>query len=47
LLFFKTVYRVGTLKRWRATLAAWRRQRENMRDVGAIPGENVLVPPAR
>ncbi len=47
LLFFKAVYLLGTLGRWRASLAAWRHRRLNIRDVGTIPGENVLVPPPR
>jgi flavin-dependent dehydrogenase len=42
LAFFKFVYYMGTLKRWRASWRAWRARQNNVRDVGAVPGENVL-----
>jgi flavin-dependent dehydrogenase len=40
--FFKFVYYLGAIKRWKATWAAWQARRRNVRESGAIPGENVL-----
>jgi flavin-dependent dehydrogenase len=42
--FFKLVYYLGSLARWRSSWAAWQARRRNIRDVGALPGENVLGP---
>ena len=43
--FFKAVYFVGALRRWRASLAAWQARRRNRDDVGAVVGENVMGAP--
>jgi flavin-dependent dehydrogenase len=40
--FFKLVYGIGALARWRSSWAAWQARRRNIRDVGALAGENVL-----
>jgi flavin-dependent dehydrogenase len=40
--FFKAVYYLGAIKRWRATWALWRMRHQNARDEGRLPGENVL-----
>jgi flavin-dependent dehydrogenase len=45
LLFFKIVYYVGAIKRWKASWALWQARRRQVRDAGAIPGENVLGAP--
>ncbi len=42
LAFFKAVYYVGAMARWRSSLAAWRARRRNALDHGPVPGENVL-----
>lgn len=44
--FFKAVYYMGSLFTLPGTLRAWRARRRNRRDVGAVPGENVM-PAAR
>ncbi|WP_411565018.1 NAD(P)/FAD-dependent oxidoreductase [Rubrivivax sp. A210] len=41
--FFKLVYYLSALRDWRTTLAAWRLRRFNIRDVGALEGENIAV----
>jgi flavin-dependent dehydrogenase len=43
LAFFKFVYYLGALRHWRRTWAAWRKRRLSIRDLGELPGENVLV----
>jgi 2-polyprenyl-6-methoxyphenol hydroxylase-like FAD-dependent oxidoreductase len=43
LLFFKFIYGLGMLSRWRDSWAAWQARRSNIRDVGALAGENVQV----
>ncbi len=45
LLFFKFVYFMAAARRWRVSWQAWRSRRHNIRDVGAVPGENVLAQP--
>jgi hypothetical protein len=40
---FKGVYYALSLLHWRRSWAAWRRRREQVRDVGAVPGENVVA----
>lgn len=39
----KGIYYVSALMSWRVALKAWRMRRRNVRDLGALPGENVLV----
>jgi hypothetical protein len=41
--FFKFIYYANSLREWRATWKAWWARRHNIRDVGAIEGENVAV----
>jgi flavin-dependent dehydrogenase len=43
---FKAAYYLGSLLAPRRTWRAWRARRRNIRDVGAVKGENVM-PPAR
>ncbi len=45
LLFFKFIYLMAAARRWRTSWQAWRSRRRNIRDVGAVPGENVLAQP--
>jgi flavin-dependent dehydrogenase len=45
LYFFKFVYYLGAIKRWKASWAVWQAGRRNVREGGAIPGENVLGAP--
>ena len=40
---FKAIYYVGSALRPLRTIAAWRARRRNIRDVGAVKGENVMV----
>jgi flavin-dependent dehydrogenase len=40
---FKGVYYLGSLMSPRRTFAAWRERRNNIRDVGAVRGENVMT----
>jgi flavin-dependent dehydrogenase len=42
--FFKVVYYVNSLRDWRTTWRAWRARHRNIRDVGAIQGENIAGP---
>jgi len=44
LTFFKAVYYLGSLLAPRRTWRAWRARRRNIRDVGAVKGENVMAP---
>lgn len=40
---FKLLYWAASALHWRRSLAAWRRRRAWIRDVGAVPGENVIT----
>jgi hypothetical protein len=42
LYFFKIVYYLGAIKRWKASWAVWQARRRNVLEGGAIPGETVL-----
>jgi flavin-dependent dehydrogenase len=42
--FFKAVYYVGALRRWKTSWAQWKARRQQQ-DHGAIPGENVMGSP--
>jgi len=42
LVFFKAVYFVGAIKRWKASWQLLQARRRNAREAGGIPGENVL-----
>jgi len=44
LALFKAVYYIGSLLALPRTLRAWRVHRRNIRDVGAVKGENVVAP---
>jgi hypothetical protein len=44
LALFKAVYYAGSLAALPQTLRAWRERRRNIRDVGALQGENVIAP---
>lgn len=44
LYLFKFVYFMGALAAWPRTWRAWRQRRRNIRDVGAVKGENVVAP---
>jgi flavin-dependent dehydrogenase len=44
LTLFKGVYYLTSLARLPRTLRAWRARRGNIREVGAVPGENVVAP---
>ncbi len=43
LLAFKAIYYLGSLRQLPRTVAAWRARRFNIRDVGPVKGENVVV----
>jgi flavin-dependent dehydrogenase len=43
LLTFKTIYYLGSLRRLPRTLRAWRARRRNIREVGPVKGENIIV----
>ena len=40
---FKAIYYISSLAQLPRTVAAWRARRRNIRDVGAVKGENVVV----
>jgi flavin-dependent dehydrogenase len=42
--FFKLVYYANSLLDWRTTWRSWRTRRRNIRDVGALHGENIVGP---
>jgi flavin-dependent dehydrogenase len=44
LALFKGVYYLASLGAFPRTVRAWRARRRNIRDVGALPGENVVAP---
>ncbi|MDP1899786.1 MAG: NAD(P)/FAD-dependent oxidoreductase [Rubrivivax sp.] len=39
----KGIYYLGAMASWRRAWAAWRMRRRSIRDLGAVPGENVVV----
>jgi hypothetical protein len=44
LALFKGVYFAGSLAALPRSWRAWRARRRNIRDVGAVPGENIVAP---